>query len=125
MDYITEADVDDLLGMGWDDSPQEGRSVMLANAWLRQHLRGEVATDPVPQAIRQAGAEIAREAGKGRLYAASGREVTSQSVSAGDGVAVSKTFAAGSAARTAGEAVALALIAPWRRRGGVFTLHRA
>lgn len=125
MDYITEADVDGLLGSGWDDSAQQGRSVMLANAWLNERLRGDVPI-PTPQAIVQAGAEIAREAGRGGLYAASGREVVSTTASAG-GVSVSKTYAAGSTERTAGEALALALIAPWTRRrgaGGTFTLHR-
>lgn len=125
MDYLTVSDVDALLGAGWDDSGNPARSVMLANAWLRQHLRGEVATDPVPQAILQAGAEIAMEAGKGALYASEGREVISTTVSAQPGTSVSKTYAAGSAARSAGEVLALALIAPWRRRGGVFTLHKA
>lgn len=126
MDYITEADVDDLLGIGWDDSAQQGRSVMLANAWLNERLRGDVPS-PTPQAIVQAGAEIAREAGQGRLYAASGREVVSTTASAGGGVSVSKTYASGSTERTAGEALALALIAPWTRRrgaGGAFTLRR-
>lgn len=124
MDYITTTDVDALLGPGWAGAFDPARAVLMANAWLGERIKGEV-PDPVPAAIVQAGAEVAREAAAGKLYQAAGREVTSQSVSAGDGVSVSKTFAAGSAARTAGEAVALALIAPWRRRGGVFTLHRA
>lgn len=123
MDFITAADVDAHLGMGWEGPDGAERAVLMANAWLAERIRRDVPS-PVPVAIVQAGAEIAREAAQGKLYLAAGREVTSQTVSAGGGVSVSKTYAAGSADRSAGESLALALIAPWRRRTGVFMLER-
>lgn len=123
MDYITTTDVDALLGPGWALAFEPARAVLMANAWLSQRIRGDVAS-PVPQAILQAGAEIAREAAEGKLYQAAGREVTSQTVSAGGGVSVSKDYAAGSAALTAGESLALALIGPWTRRASTFPLYR-
>ena len=124
MDYITTTDVDALLGPGWYDMCDPARAVLMANAWLTARIRAEVEA-PMPAAIVQAGAEIAREAAEGKLYQAAGREVTSQTVSAGGGVSVSKDFAAGSAAMTAGESLAVALIAPWTRRPSTIRLMRA
>ena len=124
MDYITTTDVDTLLGPDWAGAFDPARAVLMANAWLGQRIRGEV-PEPVPQAIVQAGAEVAREAAAGQLYQAEGREVTSTTVSAGGGVSVSKDFAAGSAALTAGESLAVALIAPWTRRPSTIRLLRA
>lgn len=124
MDYITTTDVDTLLGPDWAGAFGHARAVLMANAWLSQRIRAEVET-PVPAAILQAGAEIAREAAAGKLYQAAGREVTSTTVSAGGGVSVTKDFAPGSAALTAGESLATALIAPWTRRTGSIRLVRA
>ena len=123
MDYVTAADVDALLGPDWAQPDAKPRAVLMANAWLAERIRRDVA-DPVPAAIVQAGAEVAREAADGHLYQAEGREVVESTVSAGGGVSVSKTFAAGARAQTAGEVLALALIAPWRKRWGVLTLER-
>lgn len=124
MDYITTTDVDALLGPDWEGAFDPARAVLMANAWLGQRIRSEVA-DPVPSAIKQAGAEVAREAAQGKLYQAAGREVTSTKVSAGGGVSVEKEFAAGSVAMTAGESLAVALIAPWTRRTSTIRLVRA
>ena len=125
MDYLTLADADVLLGAGWAIAPgAEERAVMMANAWLSERIRREVGL-PVPQAILNAGAEIAREAADGKVFAAAPREVTSATVSAGGGVSSSKTFAAGSAERSPGEVLALSLIAPWTRRPGTIRLVRA
>ena len=124
MDYITTTDVDTLLGPDWAGAFEPARAVLMANAWLGQRIRAEVET-PVPAAILQAGAEIAREAAAGKLYQAAGREVSSTTVSAGGGVSVSKDFAPGSTALTAGESLATALIVPWTRRTGSIRLLRA
>ena len=124
MDYITTTDVDTLLGPGWAGAFDPARAVLMANAWLGQRIRSEVA-GPVPAAILQAGAEIAREAAAGKLYQAAGREVASTTVSAGGGVSVAKAFTEGSAALTAGESLATALIVPWTRRTGSIRLLRA
>lgn len=124
MDYITTTDVDTLLGPDWAGAFEPARAVLMANAWLGQRIRAEVAA-PMPSAILQAGAEIAREAAAGKLYQAAGREVASTTVSAGGGVSVAKDFTPGSAALTAGESLATALIAPWTRRTGSIRLLRA
>ena len=82
MDYITTTDVDTLLGPDWAGAFDPARAVLMANAWLSQRIRAEVEA-PMPSAILQAGAEIAREAAAGKLYQAAGREVSSTTVSAG------------------------------------------
>jgi len=124
MDYITTTDVDALLGDAWALPEAKPRAVLMANAWLTERIRAEV-PDPTPAAIMQAGAEVARDAAAGLLYQAAGREVTSTTVSAGGGVSVSKTFAEGAVARTVGESLALALLAPWMRRPSTIRLLRA
>lgn len=125
MDYITVADVDAILGAGWVGEGDPARAVMMANAWLTQRIKRDVG-DPIPEPVKQAGAEIAKDAAAGRLFGATGREVTSTDVSAAPGTYAKKTFASGSVAYTAGENFALALIDPWTRalRSGVFMLER-
>lgn len=110
MEFITIAQVDSLLGVEWTTEDKKPRAVLMANTWLTERVR--VVSDPTPDAIVQAGAEIAREAAAGTLYGAQAREVTETSVKAGS-VSTSKTFTEGSKAMTAGEAFALALIKPW------------
>lgn len=109
-DFITVAQVDSLLGVDWATEDKKPRAVLMANAWLTQRVRPNL--HPVPEAIVQAGAEVAREAAQGKLYGAQAREVTTTSVKAGS-VATTKSFSEGSKAVTAGEAFALALIKPW------------
>lgn len=108
--FITIAQVDGLLGSDWAAEDKKARAVLMANAWLsaKPLPRFEV----VPPAVLQAGAEIAREAATGRLYAASETGVLSKSVEAG-GVSSSKTFAPGARTVTAGEQFAMALLAPY------------
>jgi len=109
-DFITIAQVDNLLGVEWTTEDKKPRAVLMANTWLTERVRA--ACSPTPDAIIQAGAEIAREAAAGTLYGAQAREVTETTVKAGS-VSTSKTFTEGSKAMTAGEAFALALIKPW------------
>lgn len=109
-DYITAAEVATLLGAGWEGAGDADRAVLMANAWLS--ARPLPAFASVPAEVVQAGAEIAREAAAGRLYAASVSGVISKTVAA-KGVSSSKTFATGSRAITAGEAFANALLTPW------------
>lgn len=109
-DFITIAQVDSLLGVEWTTEDKKPRAVLMANTWLTERVR-EV-FNPTPDAIIQAGAEIAREAASGSLYGAQAREVVGTSVKAGS-VSTSKTFAEGSKTMTAGESFALALIRPW------------
>jgi hypothetical protein len=109
-EYITIAQVDELLGAGWAGTGDPARAVLMANVWLTERLR--TAFDTVPAEVVQAGAEIARDAAAGLLYGAQERDVVSSSVTAGP-VTTAKTFSAGAKARTAGESFALALIRPW------------
>lgn len=114
--YITVADVDGALGPDWTTEDKKSRAVLMANAWLDERVRPNIR--PVPKPIIQAGAEVAREAAQGNLYAAQGREVTTTSVKAGS-VTTTKSFTEGSKAITAGEAFALSLIKPWASSGQI------
>ena len=115
--YITIADVDAALGSTWKDDPAPGMTpelaVLQANTWLTAQLGGQYSTPPVPEPIKLAGAEIAREAINGRLYTAKARTTTETEASAAPGTYVKKKFEAGSEAQTAGMVFALALLAPW------------
>jgi len=123
MVYITTADVEAILGAGWAGQGDPDRAVLMANTWLTGKIRQPVA-DPVPDAIKQAGAEIAKESAAGKMFAATEREVSSKEVGAQTGTYVKKSYTAGSVAITAGESFALALIVPWTRRPSVFMLQR-
>lgn len=115
-DYITVSQVDELLGAGWEGTGDPSRAVLMANAWLSAKPLPEF--DEVPAAVVQAGAEVAREAAAGRLYVAHEAGVLAKSVEA-DGVSSSKTYAAGAKSVTAGEAFAMALLAPYLSYGQI------
>lgn len=122
-DFIAVADVDAQLGLGWAGSGDAVLAVAMANAWLTAKIL-RVVPDPVPAAIKSAGAYLAKEAVAGNLYKATQKEVLSKTVSAQSGTSVSKTYAEGSTDRSAGENFALALLAPWVKRSGTIMLKR-
>lgn len=112
--YITNESVSAILGPEWGGVGNETLAVLMANAWLNQH-RLPSYTDAVPEQILAAGAYIAQEVIAGNMY--QGRKdglITSKSVKAGS-VSSSKTYASGvdGQAISAGEQMALALIAPF------------
>jgi len=110
-EYITTAQVDDLLGADWAAEDKKARAVLMANTWLTG--KRLPAFDLVPAEVVQAGAEVAREAAAGKLYGSYEAGVVSKAVDA-DGVSSSKTYAtAGGRAVSAGEAFAMALLAPY------------
>ena len=114
MNYVTLLTVTDVLGADWAVNGDANQAVLLANAWLNQH-RLPTYTDVVPKQILAAGAYIAKEVIAGNMY--QGRKdglITSKSVKAGS-VSSSKTYASGvdGQAISAGEQMALALIAPY------------
>jgi len=115
-EYITIAQVDGLLGSDWTAEDKKARAVLMANTWLAERLTATFSE--VPDAVVQAGAEIAQLAAFGGLYGAQEREVVSTSVTAGP-VQSSKTFKEGSKALSAAESFALALIKPWSNKGQV------
>lgn len=114
MQYVTSETVTTVLGADWSALGNETLAVLMANAWLNQH-RLPAYTDDVPNEILAAGAYIAQEVIAGNMY--QGRKdglITSKSVKAGS-VSSSKTYASGvdGQAISAGEQMALALIAPF------------
>lgn len=123
-DFITVADVDQALGQGWAGGGDAVLAVAMANAWLTAKIKRTV-PDPVPDAIKSAGAQVAKLAAAGKLYRDTQREVQSKTVSAQSGTSVSKTYVSGSTDRTTAENFALDLIAPWTRRLGTVMLKRA
>lgn len=115
MQYVTSDTVTTVLGADWAALGNETLAVLMANAWLNQH-RLPTYTDVVPNEILAAGAYIAQEVIAGNMY--QGRKdglITSKSVKAGS-VSSSKTYASGvdGQAISAGEQMALALIAPFK-----------
>ena len=122
-DFITVADVDALLGPDWAGTGDPVLAVAMANAWLTAKINRPVA-DPTPEAIKLAGAQVAKEAAAGKLYTSTQKEVQSKTVSAQSGTSVSKTYVAGSTDQSAGVNFALALLAPWIKRSGVMMLKR-
>ena len=114
MNYVTLLTVTDVLGADWAVNGDANQAVLLANAWLNSK-RLPTYTDAVPEQILAAGAYIAQEVIAGNMY--QGRKdglITSKSVKAGS-VSSSKTYASGvdGQAISAGEQMALALIAPY------------
>lgn len=121
-DFITVADVDALLGPGWAGTGDAVLAVTMANAWLTAKITRPV-PDPVPSEIKLAGAQVAKLAAAGGLFADQDREVISTSVTAGP-VTTAKTFAKGSKQVSAAESFALALLVPWTKRPGTIMLKR-
>jgi len=122
-DFITVVDVDASLGPGWAGTGDPVLAVAMANAWLTAKIK-RVVPDPVPNEIKTAGAQVAKEAAAGNLYKATQKEVLSKTVSAQPGTSTSKTYVAGSTDRSMGENYALALLEPWIKRCGVMMLKR-
>lgn len=114
MEYVTNQTIATSLDdVDWAALGNANQAVLLANAWLNE--KRLIAFDVVPNAILAAGAYIAQEVINGNLY--QGRKeglVVSKSVKAGS-VSSSKTYASGvdANAMSAGEQMALALIAPY------------
>lgn len=122
-DFVTEADVVQQLGPDWAGDGDAVLAVAMANAWLTAKIKRAV-PEVVPDAIKSAGAQVAKLAAAGKLYKDTQREVQSKTVSAQAGTSTSKTYVAGSVDRSTGENFALALIAPWTRRAGTVMLKR-
>ena len=113
--YVTVADVDGLLGQDWAPANKKDRGVMIANVWMTNRNLPEI--DPPPEEWLLAAAEIAKEGALGRIYGSRETGVASKAVKAGD-VSSSKSYRAGSQSLTAGESLALALLAKWLKTSG-------
>lgn len=115
MIYVTAetiaASLDDI---DWSATGNEQQAVLLANAWLNKQRLPDY--EVVPTEILAAGAYIAKEVIAGNMYQGRTEGVlASKSVKAGS-VSSSKTYASGAdgQAMSAGESMALALIAPYK-----------
>ncbi|MEI2416211.1 hypothetical protein V8Z80_08505 [Orrella sp. JC864] len=110
-EYVTVAQVDELLGDGWAAADKKAEAIFIANVWMSD--QDLPALDPMPEQWPRAAAYIAREAAAGRIYGQTEHGLMSKSASAGE-VSTSKTFAHGHRVVSAGENLALALLKPWR-----------
>lgn len=102
MIYVTEEIVTDLLP-GWNSGISDvgtDKAIMQANAWLSARHSGRILPTyqlpaDIPEAILQAGAELAALAFDGKLYTTSAEgAIKSKSVQAGS-VSSSKTYVDG------------------------------
>ncbi len=113
--YINVADVDAALGTDWTSPEKKERAVLIANVWLTNRKLPELSS--IPEEWKLAGAEVARDAAKGLVYGSRETGVQTKSVSA-DTVSSSKTYREGAQTFTAGESLAMALLAPWLSGSG-------
>ena len=122
IEYVSVAEVDALLGATWTEAGKKDEAVLIANVWMtNQRLP---ALDPAPSEWKRAAAYVAREAAAGKIYGQSEYGLTSKAVQA-DTVSVSKTFASGHKITSAGENLALAILAPWLGNSSMIRLVRA
>lgn len=121
MEYVTVAIVDDLLGSGWqgDGDPEQG--VLEANVWLS--ARG-LPHDPAPDAVKRAGALLAREAAHDRLYADSVGAVKRKRVKA-DTVESETEYVGGDNRQSGIMRLVFDLLRPWLGGGSTFAVRRA
>lgn len=123
-EYITVADVDALLPAGWEGDGDKTRAVLEANAWLS--ARGVMASDPVEDDIKQAGAYLAQDAAAGNLYGDRDPALKSKRVKA-DTVESEKQYQDGAAASSGTLRLVNDLLRPYLSGGGgsTFAVWRA
>lgn len=123
VEYVTKADADAELGTGWEGTSDPARAIRQSNVWLSTHLSGRE-FDTVPTEVVQAGAELAKLAAEGTLYADSEGDVRRESVSAGS-VSVETEYTDSSRATVGALEYVKALIKPWLSPfGGSVTMLR-
>lgn len=123
-EYVTSADVESVLGSGWEGTGDATRALLEANAWLTS--RGVQASDPVEQDIITAGAYLAQSAAQGELYADRAGAVKREAVSAGS-VSTETEYQDGATASTGIMRLVLDLLRPYLPAGGgsTFAVRRA
>lgn len=95
MIFVTVAEVDTFLGADWTTLDKKDKAVFMANVWLsaKKFCSG---TDPIVDAIKQAGSYAAKLASSGKLYETdTDGTVTEKKVKA-DTVEVQKKYLDGS-----------------------------
>ncbi|MDX1464490.1 MAG: hypothetical protein R3215_02150 [Halomonas sp.] len=114
-EYVTTADVEGVLGAGWEGTGDADRAVLEANAWLTS--RGVIASDPVESDIITAGAYLAERAARGNLYADQAPNLKRKMVDA-DGVKSEKEYQDGATASVGIMRLVLDLLRPYLPAGG-------
>lgn len=109
-EYITVAQVDQLLGTGWEGSGDKSLAVEQANAYL--NTLAFKAWEAQPDSVTRAGAELAKEAAAGRLYEDSEGALKRKRVKA-DTVESEKEYQDGAQARSGALQFIDALLSPW------------
>lgn len=118
MIFITTTDVDTILGSTWTTEDKKALAVNQANVWLstKSFCSG---LDPIADAIKQAGANLALLSSQNLLYVSrTDGVVTEKSVKA-DTVAVTKKYAEGSETGKSAEMMFIDdLLRPFLCKGG-------
>lgn len=113
--YITVSDVDDMLPAGWEGDGDKERAVLEANVWLE--ARGVETTEPTPDAVKQAGAYLAKDAADGALYGDTEPALKRKKVVA-DTVESEKEFMDGATAQSGTLILVYDLLRPFLPVGG-------
>lgn len=123
-EYITKSDVDDLLGADWEGSGDATRAVLEANVWMT--ARGVIASDPVEEDIKQAGAYLAQAAAEGSLYNDRAPALKRKRVK-GDTVESEREYQDGATGSSGIMRLVLDLLRPYLSAGGgsTFAVRRA
>jgi hypothetical protein len=108
--YVTKADVDSLLGIGWEGTGDADRAVLEANTYLSSYTFKD--WDTQPDEITRAGAELAKIAAQGELYADSQAGIKRKRVRA-DTVETETEYADGGGSVSGALSFVHALIRPW------------
>mgnify|MGYP003145046647 CR=1 FL=1 len=109
-EYITVADVDQILGTGWEGSGDKALAVEQANAYL--NTLTFKTWEAQPDSVTRAGAELAKEAAAGNLFADSEGALKRKRVKA-DTVESEKEYQDGAVARSGALRFVDALLSPW------------
>ena|SRR5690554_2832120 len=109
-EYITVAQVDQLLGTGWEGSGDKSLAVEQANAYL--NTLTFKAWEAQPDSVTRAGAELAKESAAGNLFADSEGALKRKRVRA-DTVESEKEYQDGAVARSGALRFVDALLSPW------------
>lgn len=126
--YITVADVDSILGVGWAPEADKEEAVFEANAYLTSLNLVGIDMSTIPDDLKQAGARLGKCASQGKLYQQQTEgSLEAKTVKAGS-VSTSKTFGSidknSTVAQPACVQLALALLMPWRSNPFAFAVKR-
>lgn len=95
MIFITIEEADTILGDSWTTQDKKAMAVNQANVWLGTKKFCK-SLDPMPDAIKQAGAYLAQLSAQGLLYLSHTDGVVTEKTVKADTVSVSKKYAEGS-----------------------------